>query len=88
MCFTHPSWGRMFFSYLLNKCGFKQTVEYDQYAVTKKEIVVGKGYGVTECSNWILRISIKHLPICFKNFWHDSLCHINRKYVGYWVTLD
>ena len=31
-------------SYLLNKAGFKQTMESDQYAITKKGLFVGKGY--------------------------------------------
>jgi hypothetical protein len=31
-------------SYLLNKAGFKQTMESDQYAITTKGLFVGKGY--------------------------------------------
>uniref|UniRef100_A0A2N9IRU8 Retrovirus-related Pol polyprotein from transposon TNT 1-94-like beta-barrel domain-containing protein n=1 Tax=Fagus sylvatica TaxID=28930 RepID=A0A2N9IRU8_FAGSY len=31
-------------SYLLNKAGFKQTMESDQYVITKKGLFVGKGY--------------------------------------------
>ena len=31
-------------SYLLNKAGFKQTIESDQYVITKKGIFVEKGY--------------------------------------------
>lgn len=31
-------------SYLLNKAGFKQTMESDQYVITKKGVFVGKGY--------------------------------------------
>ena len=35
-------------SYLLNKAGFKQTIESDQYVITKKGIFVGKGYACDE----------------------------------------
>ena len=31
-------------SFLLNKAGFKQTVESDNYVITKKGLFVGKGY--------------------------------------------
>jgi hypothetical protein len=31
-------------SYLLNKAGIKQTMESDQYVITKKGLFVGKGY--------------------------------------------
>jgi hypothetical protein len=31
-------------SYLLNKAGFKQTMESDQYVITKNGLFVGKGY--------------------------------------------
>ena len=31
-------------SFLLNKAGFKQTMEYDNYVITKKGLFVGKGY--------------------------------------------
>ena len=31
-------------SFLLNKAGFKQTVESDNYVITKKRLFVGKGY--------------------------------------------
>ena len=30
--------------FLLNKAGFKQIIEYDQYVIVKKVIFVGKGY--------------------------------------------
>ena len=36
-------------SYLLNKVGFKQTMEFDQYVISKKGLFVGKW--VMECSN-------------------------------------
>ena len=31
-------------SYLLNKAGFKQTMEFDQYVISKKGLFVGKWY--------------------------------------------
>ena len=31
-------------SFLLNKAGFKQTMESDNYVITKKRLFVGKGY--------------------------------------------
>ena len=31
-------------SFLLNKAGFKQTKESDNYVITKKGLFVGKGY--------------------------------------------
>ena len=31
-------------SFLLNKAGFKQTIESDNYVITKKGLFVGKGY--------------------------------------------
>ena len=31
-------------SYLVNKAGLKQTIDSDQYVITKKGIFVGKGY--------------------------------------------
>ena len=30
--------------YLLNKAGFKQVIESDQFVITKKGVFVGKGY--------------------------------------------
>ena len=31
-------------SFLLNKAGFKQIMEFDNYIITKKRLFVGKGY--------------------------------------------
>ena len=31
-------------SFLLNKVGFKQTMESDNYVITKNRLFVGKGY--------------------------------------------
>ena len=31
-------------SFLLNKAGFKQTMKFDNYAITKKGLFMGKGY--------------------------------------------
>ena len=35
-------------SFLLNKAGFKQIIESDQYVIVKKDIFVGKGYACDE----------------------------------------
>ena len=47
-------------SFLLNKVGFKQTMESDNYVITKNGLFVGKGYACDA----MLRI-IKHLPVQF-----------------------
>ena len=37
------------FSFLLNKAGFKQIIESDQYVIVKKGYFVGKGYACDGC---------------------------------------
>ena len=43
------------FSFLLNKVGFKQVFETDQYVLSKKGMFVGKGIHVMACLNLMLR---------------------------------
>ena len=73
-------------SYLLNKAGFKQIMESDQYVISKKGLFVGKGYA---CDG-MLKLNIENnissassvYMLSFMNFWHAHLCHINSRYVG------
>ena len=73
-------------SFLLNKVGFKQTMESDNYVITKNGLFVGKGY---VCDR-MFKLNVKNnkastsLVYMFSsiNFWFACLCHINSKYVG------
>ena len=78
-------------SFLLNKAGFKQTMESDNYAITKKGLFVGKGYACDEMfklnveNNKVSTSSVYMLSSI--NFWHACLCHINIRYVGIMSSL-
>ena len=78
-------------SYLLNKAGFKQTMESDQYVITKKGIFVGKGYacdGMFKLNVEINKPSTNSVYMLSSiNFWHVHLRHINSKYVGIMSSL-
>ena len=73
-------------SFLLNKVGFKQTMESDNYVITKNGLFVGKGY----VCDTMFKLNVKNnkastsLVYMFSsiNFWLTRLCHINSKYVG------
>jgi len=72
-------------AFLLNKAGFKQTIESDQYVFTKGGTFVGKGYA---CDGMFkLNLDMNNMSsnsvymISSINFWHERLCHINDKYV-------
>ena len=73
-------------SFLLNKTGFKQTMEYNNYVITKNGLFVGKGYA---CDG-MFKLNVKNNKISTSsvyilssiNFWHARLCHINSRYVG------
>ena len=43
-------------NFLLNKAGFKQTMESDNYVITKKGLFVGKGYACNE----MFKLNIKN----------------------------
>ncbi|KAF3670618.1 hypothetical protein FXO37_08448 [Capsicum annuum] len=67
----------LMFSFLLNKAGFKQFIESDQYAIVKNNIFVGKGYAcdaerknktLVELTNVMLIESCAPL-----NFWGEAL---------------
>ena len=72
-------------SFLLNKAGFKQTMESDNYVITKKGLFVGKGYACDE----MFKLNIENnkastssvYMLSSINFWHARLCHINSRYV-------
>ena len=73
-------------SYLLNKAGFKQIMESDQYVISKKVLIVGKWYACDgmfklNIENNISSASSVYM-LSFMNFWHARLCHINNRYVG------
>ena len=73
-------------SILLNKAGFKKTMEFDNYVITKKGLFVGKGYA---CDR-MFKLNIENnkastssvYMLSSINFWHAHLCHINSRYVG------
>ena len=73
-------------SFLLNKAGFNQTMESDNYVITKKGLFVSKGYacdGMFELNVENNKASTSSVYILsFINFWHACLCHINSRYVG------
>ena len=73
-------------SFLLNKAGFKQTIESDNYVITKKGLFVGKSYtcdGMFKLNVENNKASISSVYMLSSiNFWHARLCHINSRYVG------
>ena len=78
-------------SFLLNKAGFKQTMESDNYVITKKGLFVGKGYAC----NGMFKLNVENnkastssvYMLSSINFWHVRLCHINSRYVGIMSSL-
>ena len=78
-------------SFLLNKAGFKQTMESDNYVITKKGLFVGKGYA---CDG-MFKLNVENnkastslfYMLSSINFWHACLCHINSRYVGIMSSL-
>ena len=73
-------------SFLLNKVGFKQTMESDNYVITKNGLFVGKGYA---CDG-MFKLNVENnkastssvYMLSSINFWHAHLCHINSRFVG------
>ena len=78
-------------SFLLNKASFEQTMEFDNYVITKKILFVGKGFACDGMfklnveNNQASTSSIYMLSSI--NFWHAHLCHINSRYVGIMSSL-
>ena len=78
-------------SFLLNKAGFKQTMKFDNYVITKKGLFMGKGYA---CDG-MFKLNVENnktstnsvYMLSFINFWHARLCHINSRYVGIMSSL-
>ena len=72
-------------NFLLNKVGFKQTMESDNYVITKKGLFVGKSYAY----DGMFKLKIKNNKVSISsvymfssiNFWHACLYHINSRYV-------
>ena len=73
-------------SFLLNKAGFKQTMEFDNYVITKKGLFVGKGHACDEMFNLNVennKASTNSIYMLSSiNFLHARLCHISSRYVG------
>ena len=78
-------------SFLLNKAGFEQTMEFDNYVITKKGLFVGKGYAF----DGMFKLNVENnkastssvYMLSSINFWHAHLCHINSRYVGIMSSL-
>ena len=70
--------------FLLNKAGFKQVFEADQYVLSKKGMFVGKGYACDDMFKLNVEMnensSFAYIVSCV-NVWHGRLCHINNKYM-------
>ena len=78
-------------SFLLNKPGFKQTMESDNYVITKNGLFVGKSYaydGMFKLNVENNKASTSSIYMLSSiNFWHACLCHINSRYVGIMSSL-
>ena len=78
-------------SFLLNKAGFKQTMESNNYVITKKRLFVGKGYtcdGMFKLNVENNKASTNSVYMLSSiNFWRARLCHINSRYVGFMSSL-
>eukprot|EP00268_Persea_americana_P057276 TRINITY_DN6850_c0_g1_i12.p3 TRINITY_DN6850_c0_g1~~TRINITY_DN6850_c0_g1_i12.p3 ORF type:complete len:107 (-),score=19.37 TRINITY_DN6850_c0_g1_i12:754-1074(-) len=66
--------------FLLNKAGFKQVIESDQFVITKKGIFVGKGYA----SDGMFKLNVINNNASSSAYivasvydWHGRLGHIN-----------
>ena len=78
-------------SFLLNKTGFKQIIESDNYVITKKGSFVGKGYA---CDG-MFKLNVENdktstssvYMLSSIDFWHACLCHITGRYVGIMSSL-
>ena len=78
-------------SFLLNKAGFKQTMESDNYIIIKKELFVGNCYA---CDG-MLKLNVENnkastssvYMLSSINFWYARLYHINSRYVGIMSSL-
>ena len=75
---------------MLNKAGVKQTIESEQYVITKKGIFVGNGdacYGMFKLNIENKKSHVFVYMLFSINFWHARLCHINSRYVGVMSSL-
>ena len=78
-------------SFLLNKAGFEQTMEFDNYVITKKGLFVGKGYTCDVMFKLNVENNKASTSLVYMlssiNFWHARLCHINSRYIGIMSSL-
>ena len=78
-------------NFLLNKTGFMQIIESDNYVIIKKGLFVDKGYACDEMfklnfeNNKTSTNSVYMLSSI--DFWHARLCHITSRYVGIMSSL-
>ena len=74
-------------SFFINKASFKQTMESDNYVITKKGLFVGQGYlcdGMFKLNVENNKASTNSIYMLSSiNFQHAHLCHINSRYV--WI---
>jgi hypothetical protein len=71
--------------FLLNKAGFKQVLEVNQFVLSKKGMFVGKGYACDDMFKLNVEMnennnSSAYIVSCV-NVWHGRLCHINSNYI-------
>ena len=73
-------------NYLLNNAGFKQTMESNQYVISKKWLFVDKGYACDGMFKQNIENNTSSTSFIYMlssvNFWHALLCYINNRYVG------
>ena len=78
-------------SFLLNKVGFKQTMDSNNYVITKNGLFVGKSYaydGMFKLNVENNKTSTNSLYMLSSiNFWHVCLCHISSRYMGIMSSL-
>ena len=78
-------------NFLLNKTGFMQIIESDNYVIIKKGLFLDKGYA---CDG-MFKLNFKNnktstssvYMLSSIDFWHARLCHITSRYVGIMSSL-
>ena len=75
--YTPPMRKNLMSSFLLNKAGFKQIMEFDNYVITKNGLFVGKGYacdGMSKLNVENNKASSNSVYMLSSiNFWHARL---------------
>jgi hypothetical protein len=70
--------------FLLNKVGFKQILEADQFVLSKKGMFVGKGYtcdGIFKLNVEMNENNSSTYIFSCVDVWYGRLCHINSKFM-------